>query len=255
MEHTSEVFANAPPAFVVCEIRFPQAPRLTSDESFIALTDAFAGSLAIPEEERTDDGAERRFRFLDRRRRQSVVVARDSLSIETTDYTEWTRFKPFVLEAVDVVAATAHIVGVERIGLRYINEIRVPEQITDVTRWKRWISDEMLGPLGGIPGYSPAGFQTMTHLIRGDTHLHVRCAALVGSGVVSDHPLRRRTPVGEGPFFVIDTDSYSETPGEKMGNFTTQDLDPALDDLHEPLEALFHRAIRDELREVFRSEP
>ena len=255
MEHTREVFANAPLAFVVCEIRFPQAPRLASDEAFIALTDAFAGTLAIPEEERTDNGAERRFRFLDRRRRLSVVVARDALWVETTDYTEWTDFKPFVLEAVDVVAATARVVGVERIGLRYINEIRVPEQITDVTQWKRWISDEMLGPVDGIPGYTPAGFQAMTQLTRGNAHLHVRCAALVGSGVVSDQPLRRRTPVEEGPFFVIDTDSYTETPGEDMGDFTTQDLDPALDDLHEPLEALFHRAISDELREVFRQDP
>lgn len=255
MEYTREVFANAPLAFVVCEFRFPQAPRLTSDEAFIALTDAFADTLVIPEEERTDNGAERRFRFLDRRRRLSVVVARDALSVETTDYTEWTDFKPFVLEAVDVVGATARVVGVERIGLRYINEIRVPEQITDATRWKRWISDEMLGPVGGIPGYTPAGFQAMTQLTRGNTHLHIRCAALVGSGVVADQPLRRRRAVAEGPFFVIDTDSYTETPGEDMGGFTTRDLDPALDDLHEPLEALFHRAINDELREVFRQEP
>lgn len=255
MKYTREVFANSPLAFVVCEIRFPQAPRLASDEAFIALTDAFASTLVIPEEEGADNGAERRFRFLDRRRRLSVAVARDALSVETTDYTEWNDFKPFVLETVDVVASTARVAGVERIGLRYINEIRVPEQITDVTQWKRWISDEMLGPVGGIPGYSPAGFQAMTQLTRGDSHLHVRCAALVGSGVVADQPLKRRTPVAEGPFFVIDTDSYTETPGYDMGAFATRELDPALDDLHEPLEALFHRAISDDLREVFRQAP
>ncbi|MCY4631882.1 MAG: TIGR04255 family protein [bacterium] len=252
MEHTREVFANAPLAFVVCEIRFPQAPRLTSEESFVSLTDAFAGTLDIPEEERTGDGAERRFRFLSTDRVLSAVVARNALTVETTDYTEWPDFKAVVVSAVDIVAAAASVVGVERVGLRFVNEIRVPEPVNDVTQWARWINEPAFGSVPEVAGYVPAIHQVATRLTRETTHLHVQYAALVGPGVVSDGPLRRRADSGKGPFFVIDTDSYSDSPGQDMLPFNSGALEPALDDLHRPLESLFHRAIRDELRDVFR---
>ena len=252
MAHVREVFTNAPLAFVVCEIRFPQAPQLVHDESFIALTEAFAEELPIPQEERLEDGSVRRFRFLDKRHMLSVVVARDALSIETTDYSEWGHFKPVVLRAVDVIASTARITGTERVGLRYINEIRVPETISEVSDWRGWINDGVLSPLGEISGYSADSFQTVTRLTRDSSHLNVVCAALVGNGVVSDQPLRRRVPAANGAFFVIDTDSYRETPGEGMDNFTAETLEPTLEDLHAPLQALFHRAITEESRKLFR---
>ena len=254
MEYAREVFANAPLAFVVCEIRFPLAPRLVTDDSLIALTDAFTEVLPVPEEERTEDGGERRFRFLDPQRTVSVVVARDSLSVETTHYTEWAQFRGAVLRVIRTVAARARIAGVERVGLRYINEIRVPESISDISRWRGWISDDVLGPLGVVPGYSPESFQTITHLRGGPNQLIVRCAALVGSGVVSDEPLRRRIAADESPFFVIDTDSYCDTPGEQMTAFAAEDLGSILDGLHQPLAALFHRAITEKSRELFRKE-
>ena len=79
-----------------------------------------------------------------------------------------------------------------------------------------------------------------------------RYAALVGSGVVSDEPLRRKVPAAAGPFFVVDTDSYRETPGEEMLDCTSEVLDSVLDELHEPLGELFQRTITDKSRNLFR---
>ena len=252
MAHAREVFTNAPLAFVVCEIRFPQAPRLVHDDSFVALTDAFADELPIPEEERTEDGSERRFRFLDKRRMLAIVVGRNALSIETTGYREWSHFKPIVLKASRVLAATARITGVERVGLRYINEIRVPAKISEVSDWRGWITDDVLSPLGAISGYSAESFQTITRLRQGTNHLNVVCAALIGTGVVADQPLRRRVPPESGPFFVVDTDSYCDTPGERMLDFAVDTLDTVLEDLHAPLQDLFHRAVTNDSRALFR---
>ncbi|BCI91734.1 hypothetical protein NIIDMKKI_69400 [Mycobacterium kansasii] len=34
-----------------------------------------------------------------------------------------------------------------RVGLRYIDEVRVPEPITDVRAWAKWIDDGIIRPL------------------------------------------------------------------------------------------------------------
>ena len=265
MEDKREVFPNAPLAFVTCEIRFPLVPRLAHDESLEALADAFADAFPIPEQEKNytvtihPDGEPAiesnpvpRFRFLNKARTMSIVATQNSLSVETTDYDEWDSFKAAILQAIETVASLAKVTGVERIGLRYIDEIRVPEEIADASGWRGWISEDVLGPLELIAGYIPDSSQKAIHLTGPTGQLTVRYAALNGGGVVSDQPLKRRTPVLDGPFFVIDTDSHRDTPNEEMLNFDPEELAPVLDDLHKPAGEIFHGAITERSRQHFR---
>lgn len=259
-----EVFPSAPLEFVACEIRVPTAPKLVREDTFEALTDELADVLPIPDEEQVQtltviggkDGGietERRYRFLNRERTASAVVARNAITVETTDYQEFSDFRTLVLTVADAVAATSRIVGIERVGLRYIDEVRVPEEITDASGWRSWISDEVLGVLSFAEGYLADGFQTVLRLNGEDsTGLVVRYAAMVGGGVVGDGPLRRRAPAATGPFFVIDTDSYRTSPGSDMEDFVHDGIADVLDLLHKPVGTLFHRAITDRLREEFR---
>ena len=175
-----------------------------------------------------------------------------SLAAEVTEYDGWDSFKPSFLRVIETVAESAAIVGVERVGLRYINEIRVRQRIPDASRWKEWINDDLLGFLESVPGYTPESFQAVTALKGERGRMVVRLAALDGEGVVSNQPLRRSTPPVDGPFFVVDTDSYRDTPGEQMLDFTPDALAPVLDELHEPIGALFQRTITNQLRDVFR---
>lgn len=255
-----EVFANAPLAYVACEVRFPLAPSLTGEESLKSFATAFADTLPIPEiatflpspEMDVGDGPERQLRFLDKARTVSVAVTRRSVSVEATHYDGWGSFKPSVLQAIAATTGITRIVGVERIGLRYINEIRVPDQVADASGWKGWIDDGIVSHLEPITGYTAESSQTIIDLRGEGGRMVARYAALSGSGVVSDQPLRRRTPATVGPFFVIDTDSYRETSGEAMLECTTDALDPVLDELHEPVGELFQRTITDRSRKLFR---
>ena len=262
MSYAREVFANAPLAFVACEIRFPLAPKLTGDGSLESLTEVFADTLPIPEivtfrsipEMDASGDPERQLRFLNKQRTTSVSVTRNSLVVETTDYGEWKDFKPHVLEAVQAVRESVKIVGAERVGLRYIDEIRIPDRITDVSGWSGWINNDVLGHIDPMPGYTPESFQTVIELSGPNGQIIVRYAALDGVGVVSNQPLKRQIQATEGPFFVIDTDSYRDTPGEEMLSFTTRELATVLDELHEPVGTTFQNAITDKSRELFRGE-
>ena len=262
MIYGREVFANAPLAWAACEIRFPLVPSLTSDESFGSLTEAFFDTFPIPRLSvmvpptgaLDTHGAERQFRFLDKSHTMSVSLTRSSLLVETTDYKEWDSFKSVVTGSMEVVARLARIVGVERVGLRYIDEIRVSDIREDALKWKGWISEDVLGHLQPIPGYAPKSSLAEVHLAKGSSGLTVRYAALTGRGVVSDEPLKRRHPAQEGPFFVIDTDSFCDTPGEEMLSCAADDLAHILDELHDPMGTVFQRAITDRLRKQFREE-
>lgn len=259
-----EIFPNAPLEFVACEIRVPTAPKLVRDDTFEALTEELAELLPIPDQEQVQtltviggkDGgveSERRYRFLNRERTASAVVARNAITVETTDYHEFSDFRSLALAVVDAVAATTKVVGIERVGLRYIDEIRVPVQVMDANDWRGWISDEVLEVLSLAEGYHTNGFQTVLRLAGDDsTGVVVRYAAMSGSGIVGDAPLRRRAPAASGPFFVIDTDSYRMSTGPDMEDFTHDTVGEVLDLIHKPVGMLFHRAITDRLREELR---
>lgn len=259
-----EVFPSAPLEFVACEIRVPTAPKLVRNDTFEALTDALRDDFPIPDEEQIQtfpviggkDGGvetERRYRFLSRERTASAVVARNAITVETTDYQEFDDFRALVLTVADAVATTTNIVGIERIGLRYIDEVRVPDEIRDASDWRGWISDDVIGVLDVTDGYTPDALQTVLRLVGEDsTGVVLRYAAMVGDGVVGDGPLRRRAPAASGPFFVIDTDSFRTSTGPAMEDFDHERIASILDLIHEPVGTLFHRAITDRLREEFR---
>lgn len=255
-----EFFAEAPLAWVACEICFPVVPGLTDEDSFRSLAEAFSHSFPIPRDGvQPPDGEldalapERHLRFLNKSHTMSMSLTRCSLTAETTDYKQWGHFKSDVLNAAEAVSSLARIVGIERIGLRYINEIRVPASIGNALGWKGWINEEVLGHLQQVPEYSPESFGTALCCKKDGYSLNVWYAALTGQGVVLDEPLKRRRSVAHGPFFVIDTDSFLEVlPGERSLDFHAEALVPVLEKLHDPVESVFQNAITEKLRDLFR---
>jgi uncharacterized protein (TIGR04255 family) len=256
-----EVFRNAPLEYVACEIRTPLTPRLTLDETFVAFVDAFAARLPVPHREHVQtftvgetmtQDADVRFRFTNVQRTESVMISRTGVTVETTDYSEYPAFRALISTALTAVEERVAVVGVERIGLRFIDEIRVPTPVTTVGDWQGWIASEVLGPVTLLSGFDAAEFQTVVRLDRGDSHVLTRFAALSGAGVVSEGPMRRRSRHEPGPFFVIDLDSYRETPGPEMMRFVAYELVTIVDALHDPAGDLFHRCITDQLRDEFR---
>lgn len=50
------------------------------------------------------------------------------------------------MHVVDARAQVSSIVGLERIGLRYILELRVPAGVDGRIEWSNWIDEQLLGP-------------------------------------------------------------------------------------------------------------
>jgi uncharacterized protein (TIGR04255 family) len=262
-----EVFPNAPVELVAVEVRFPDSARLRQPETLDALQLALEDILPIRQVEQTMMRAvplggqmvsqqhEQVTLLLDRTSTTSATIRPTALTVETTHYDEFDAFREVVHRCMIALAKQRAAPGVERVGLRYVDEIRIPDPIEDVESWTGWVSDDLLAAsrLGG-PN-PPSMLQGTIQFETGErTNLVVRYATLTGTGVVDPTLLRRRHTYLAGPFLVLDFDSYWQRPPDRLDEFEPERIMTLLDKLHAPVGETFQRAITDRLREVLRKQ-
>lgn len=259
-----EVYPNAPLRLVTAEFRFPLSPRLAGADLLSFLGDTLGAQLPIVEPI-TPQGlqltfgadapppplAQAGFRLLTRDRTTAVTVAPTRVAIETTTYEHWEDFRggvvAYALRAIgDELAAVA---GLDRVGLRYINELRVPGAGEDVADWEGFVAPELLATARLAAGERVRTLQLALHLDRGDgAELLMRSGLLAGHVVDDTGPLRLPSPPPDGPFFLIDMDSFWTRPAAYDEWRTAAALEIA-DRLHEPVDDLFESCIRERLRD------
>jgi len=262
-----EVYPNAPVILVALEVRHPPADPLTTAErnlikrrltrdlpimrtgriQQVTLLQAASGLPSIPEEQTPEFP-----RYFSRDNTMAVSVRNDAVVIETTKYARWERVRAILADILDVRQEIGGVDGVERIGLRYIDEIRVPND--NAAGWEPWVHPSLLGPapLGEEMGLTATEWQAVTVFTPGpDRTLVLRYGPREGFAVNPGGDLKRPTP-SPGPFFLLDIDSFW------MAAEGTPEFDPKMvletsDELHAPVRALFERLITERLREeVFR---
>lgn len=260
-----EVFPNAPLEFVAAEVRFPYSPRLGKNESFDALVDRLQDIFPIPDREEEQGFAlgpqgvktadpQVSYRLLARDKRSSLTVNQSRMTVEVTDYRDYVDFRELVRRSLEALESLSVVVGIERLGLRFIDEVRVPS-VSQVADWRGYIADEFLAPLVLSQYGTVDALEGAVKITTGDdTHFVLRYASLTGQGVVGGGPLRRRSNPEPGPFFVIDSDSFWQ-PSEIM-DFTPTAVLEILDGLHDPIGSVFHETITETLKsEVLRRNP
>lgn len=190
-------------------------------------------------------------RWTSRDKRTALSVRPDSLVIETTDYGSYERMRELldiVLRARLAIAAPA---GVERIGLRYIDEIRVPaENGSRVPAWEQWVDATLLGPahVGAELSLVPVVNEGVFVFSGGSDHaLVLRYGAQSDYAVQSTPDLRRPLPP-PGPLFKLDIDSFWQAADE-IPEFDVDLILRQSDALHEPVRGVFESVITDRLRE------
>jgi uncharacterized protein (TIGR04255 family) len=264
-----EIYPNAPVVLVTIEVRHPRTEPLTRAERARAVKLLEAHTpiprggqateivmTAAPGSPPTQQVRQEEFpRFLSRDHRVAVAFRRDAVVVETTRYRRWEDLRALTSDVLKVRAEVGELVGVERLGLRYIDEIRVP--LSADPAWEPWVHDALLGPPAvardlGLP--LPTLWQGLTVFPPdSDRTLTLRYGSFVGHAVQPDGELKR-DDAPAGPFFLLDIDSFW-IPGDGTPEFDIEGLLATCDSLHAPIRSLFEHLITDRLRdEVLRRE-
>lgn len=262
-----EVYPNAPVVLVALEVRHPTTDQLTpaqrnkikrrlSSHVPIMRTGQFQqltvvqslGGPAVAPEMRAEEFP----RYFSRDNTAAVSMRTEAVVVETTRYVRWEQLRALVADVLEVRQEIGGVDGVERVGLRYIDEIRVsggPEQ-----DWTPWVDPTLLGPapVGDELGLAAAHWQGISAFTPGPERTVVlRYGPREGFAVDPGGDLKR-SPSIPGPFFLMDIDSFW-TPSEGIPEFDVKALLATCDELHAPVRKLFERLITGRLREeVFR---
>lgn len=157
----------------------------------------------------------RQWRFADPVDTWSVVLAQDFVVLETRAYEDFDDFLARLRRILQALGEHIQPALTTRIGLRYINEIRVDDRA-----WSSAIRPELLGPLA-VDAFAETTYQAVQEL---------RLAFPSSEGVTVRHGLfpsgttvqpRPGTEMPTVPFYLLDFDAY-----QQVQPFQTLGVDP-----------------------------
>jgi uncharacterized protein (TIGR04255 family) len=264
----TEVYPNAPLVWVTAEVRYPQSPRLRQQKTLDAIQLDLEHVLPIVRDEQQVTvqvgpqgvqgpvSEERAQRLLNRASTVSAVIGPQVATVETSAYTRSEDFLELVGTVADAVMRHVPLAAVERVGLRYINEIRVPEPVTEVRSWGRWVASELIGAAHLADRFTTEAAQGLVqYQTGGGRQMVFRYGALPVGTVVAPSAMQRPEVDTQRPVFVVDIDSFWEA--KKPEDAQTPDstlLRGLLDKLHHPISDAFEATITDDLRDLMRRE-
>ncbi len=193
-------------------------------------------------------------RMLDRGRTESVVIGPEAIVVENTSYRCYEDFCALLSEVLQAVSGE-QIAGFTRIGLRYINEIRVAGTTTP-QQWEGLIDASLLAGASLVAdGMTVSRLGGEIEYETGTDHTVVlRYGSFEGRLVNLEGPLGTRTQES-GPAFLIDLDSYWENPVQSpLPPFSIEEIMKTTSELREPIHQLFEVVISQRLRDIFREE-
>lgn len=195
-------------------------------------------------------------RFTVRDRTVAVAISPESITVETTRFTSYETYRPVIASALNAASKVLAPDGIARVGLRFIDEIRVPGVTQDRPgEWAEWLDPSLLGP--GAPDHPSqlklSGLQSIAQFETGpDRMLVLRYGVGFGHAVKVDGPLKRPGAPDPGPFFALDFDS-SWSP-QDIPEFDPTQVLALCDELEIPVMQLFDSLITEALLSEFRKE-
>ncbi|MFY2860724.1 TIGR04255 family protein [Mycobacterium sp. THU-M104] len=252
---------NAPVALVTLEVRHPAADSL-SESSSAQLKRLLADHLPIERQAQDmawgmgaggnpQPAAERFNRYVNRDNTLAASMKNQAVVIETTAYSNFESLLEIMMRVVDARSQVSSLVGVERIGLRYVLEIRVPMGVDGRVEWANWIAEPLLGPQriapGGLTLTEWQGAAVYREANPGKSMI-VRYGPGVGQALDQNYHLRRTMPPQQGPFFLMDIDSFW-TPTGSIPEFDRNAVVTTFQDLYDPARAVFQEMLTSRLKD------
>ncbi|MDR3202314.1 MAG: TIGR04255 family protein [Bifidobacteriaceae bacterium] len=191
-------------------------------------------------------------RFYTRARELAISYSPASFSLEVSVYRGWNRFADALRRGLEAIArpdGTLRIDGIERIGLRYLDEVRVPGRVPGAG-WSDWISPELLPPKPP-EGFSLLQQQSLAQygVNHGADSVTLRYGVVNGPSAFVSTPHLARPAAPVAPYFLLDTDaSWMAKPGEPLAEPAVEALATVAHRLHAAAKAMFENSITDKLR-------
>lgn len=256
-----EIYPSAPLRFVALEIQYDLVPTLATETGralvYEGLREDFpvadaasnfevtVGPRATPSQKMISG-----LRMMNRERTQSITVFPSAVTIEASVFEDSQGFFSVVEQAVRGVAS-AHVATTTRIGLRYVDEIRVP-RVTHANQWHDYIDEHLVAGIRFGETYTVKHATGILLLEIDEQHrVMMRFGPQDGFAVDPNGPLRL-SPAPDGHFFLLDFDSFW-LPAEAPQEFDVEKVMATAIRLDDPPHRLFESAITDRLRnEVLR---
>lgn len=258
-------YTRAPLVLVLAEVRHPTMDAPTPGH-MQSMKSAFSDVLPLPDEgvvkslmvqadgrsDPTHEITQEQFRSLrSRDSRTTLTVSRGSFSVETTDYKGWENFRALLSRVLDQRAAIELPDGVSRVGLRYVDEVRLPGHTETTPNWSEWLDEQTAPPRPAGMDLTVAQQQSVVlyETTRPGETLTLRYGAVYGPPAVSG-PARPNAP-GPGHYFLLDTDAAWQ-PADSIPEFDPARILDACDRLHTDVSDLFESMLTPRVRrEVF----
>ncbi len=214
------VYKSSPLTLALCQVKFARTLSVASASDVApfqrAIQDDYpilAGGMVevnievVPSGVRLPQGQPAdRWQFADLDDNWKVILAPDFLAIETRDYGDFGSFLERLKRALAALMEHINPPLINRIGLRYINEIRLSG-----LPWSSVIRPELLGVLA-VPPFAENLRQSFQELVfRYDQAygINIQHGLFPVGTVVRPKP---GVEVSDQPFYLLDLDAYWESP-------------------------------------------
>lgn len=257
-------YPNAPLVLTVLEVKHPQHTLSTAEAEAMrsVLRDDLPllrkeqvqevsfeiGSGVAPRAEQSDW-----HRFVSRDRRTMLSCSARVTALETTRYRNWATFRTLFERSLAARLVESGLEGIERLGLRYIDEVRIPADKDQ--SWAKWVHADLLPPITDIEGLDPAQQQSVVQYVTGSPSTTVTLRYGVADGPSSVIGPLRPNPPAAGKYFLFDTDSaWTQVDDEPMPEPDVDMVMGTVDGLHKWSKSLFEwwptQALRQEIFNV-----
>jgi len=257
-----EPLSNTPLALVVAQIQFPPVLSIQTDDKALArfqdlLRDRYP-YLSIGQQIGINIGpqgvepqgppAGRIYQFTDADRAWVVSLTVESVALEARSYTDYADFSDRVLRLIDTVKEVYRIQMRQRVGLRYINEIRHPD-VSAINDWTSLLRHELLG-LVARDDFGPLIRSSLQELSLDlpNGRLTIRHGYLSQGTTVA--PLPGDAPKDEGPFYLLDFDAFDE----QVRDLEDHTLDELLQSYNHTMFQLFRWLVQDRLYDYLKGD-
>ncbi len=244
-------------AQVVCQVRFSPVLRLRQRDAVIPIQEALREEYPRYSEQQgvnimiTPGGVAQQanpdpqYRFQDTTGSFSAVLSHDFVALETRDFPGIDGFATRMVALAAAVVEHYAPAEMTRIGLRFINELRLPSEEPE-TEMARAISAPVLGPIGTpeLLG-SVDNIQQVLELSTPENKLLVRHGLQrLGGTTVDVPPTGSPPPHMDQPFYLLDIDAYAEA----VLPFSVEGIDGRLRTFNDQSRSLFAWAVNREYR-------